>query len=1091
MRATGLGERLTEEFLVSYMQRNLPLRPVCMDNQGKAVWAPPAGARSQPVLDRRITLKSASTSQFRHSARAFRGGGLARLIAALVCAWLLTAVALAAPGADAARWRALSDTLFKHHAEPEVAGATCFAQDGSGFLWIGTQAGLLRWDGYRFRRYGADPRTPGALADGFVQTLHVDPRGRLWIGTSAGGLARYDAAHDRFVMYGAGAGGLSDASVSALADAAGGGLWVGTGAGLDQIDAAGVLRRAPAALRFKGGVGALLGGRDGTLWVGTRAGLLRRPPGATAFRAEPLATADGAPSSITRLTEDSAGRIWVGTRLHGVFVIDRAGAGARAPPEDGAAAGLRHERVMSLLEASDGVMWIGTEGGGIVVLDTRDGSSRRIRHHAGVPASLSDNDAVALHRERSGLIWVASTMTISQYDPQQSGITSLFLPAAAGAGLSQVNIPAVLAAADGRIWLAVDGGGIDIIDALAGRTGQLKPDPAAPARALPKGRVLALAAAPDGTVYIGTQRGLYRSDADGRHLLRLQPGRRPIGAPVQALCFHAGVLWLGGDDGLWALAPSRSGRLAALRHDEAALGDSRVTAIAPGRGPALWIGTRAGLARLDTRSGALERVPADVADPSRLPVGFISSLLLDARGRLWVSIFGVGICVQTSPPGESGAHLRWRLLGLRDGLPDSGVDMLLQDAGGAVWASTDNGLARINPNSLKIDTLQQPQGVQTMSYWTGAGAVSAAGELLFGGQGGLTVVRPERVAAWRYRPPVVVTDARLGQMALAPLGLNEPGAALELAPGTRSLWVEFSALDYSAPERNRYAYRLDGFDSDWIAAEPGYRRANYTNLPPGQYTLRLRGSNRDGVWSPELALPLRVLPAWHQSAWFHAAATLATLAVLATLLQARTGYLRRRQRALESMVSERTAALRESQRRLELIAFSDPLTGLPNRRVFNDELLQGCGAARRGGAHFTLLLVDLDHFKDINDALGHDAGDALLVEAAARLTGAVRAIDRVARLGGDEFAVLLTQTADVEAVEQVCRRIVACLAEPVRHGATTMRISASIGAARCPGDGERPDALYKAADIALYQAKRDGRNTWRWHAGARAPTPAP
>jgi diguanylate cyclase (GGDEF)-like protein len=185
-------------------------------------------------------------------------------------------------------------------------------------------------------------------------------------------------------------------------------------------------------------------------------------------------------------------------------------------------------------------------------------------------------------------------------------------------------------------------------------------------------------------------------------------------------------------------------------------------------------------------------------------------------------------------------------------------------------------------------------------------------------------------------------------------------------------------------------------------------------------------------------------------------------------------------------LEQRTNELRESQRQLQEIAYADPLTGLPNRRHFEDTLRRAVAEAVRGGPAFTLLLIDLDGFKKVNDTLGHDAGDAMLNATAFRLNHAVRTADCVARLGGDEFAVLLSQTTELAAVELVCRRIIASLAEAVPFKDRTMRVSASIGSALCPSQGMDVTSLYKAADVALYDAKHSGRNTWRWYTQSSA-----
>ena len=1023
----------------------------------------------------------------------------------LACVWLFAAGAAHAGAAtQPARWSGLSDTLFAHHVGPAGAIGTALAQDASGFLWVGTQVGLLRWDGYGFRTYTADPQTPGSLPDNYIVVLHADTRGRLWVGTSAGGLARFDPGRDRFVGYPAGQAGLSAAGISAIADDGEGGLWVGTGAGLDHVDSQGVVRPVPEGTPEKLGLPdgsglALLNDRAGALWVGTQKGLLRRERGTQAFSPVRLDAEDGQPAGVTALYQDGAGRVWIGTRAHGAFVIEAGHAEARAVQESGRMPTLASDRVRTIVEAVPGEVWLGTDGAGIVVVDTQDWSTRRIRPEPGRANSLADGDAGALLRDRSGLVWVANNTGISRHDPQQRVVMTV--PGGSGRpqGISDADVPFVLALPDGRVWLGVGKDGIDILDPVLGRVGELRPDPARPLSALPKARVLAMAAGPGGEVYIATRLGLYLSDTAGRHVKRLEVPQRDPTATAWSLCLDGQVLWLGGLDGLWKLDVSEPTRPRVLQHETAGrLGDTRVVSILRGTGSSLWVGTRLGLVHVDTASGTVEPVPNDAADPVRMAGGYLSSMLLDARGRLWVSSFGNGVLLLEGR--DPDGRLRFRRLGLREGLPHVGVDKLLEDEHGDIWASTDDGLAVIDADSLAIRALQRPQGVGILAYWTNAGAVTPAGELLFGGQGGLSVVRPGHLARWGWRPPVVVTDARVGGVAVPQGGFNAATPAsparLELTPEVRGLWVEFAALDYSAPERNRYAHRLQGFDNDWIATESTRRLASYTNLPPGDYTLQLRGSNRDGEWSEPLAIPVRVLPAWYQTLWFRSLCGLGVVLLVGGLVQARTVYLRRRQHELEALVAMRTAELQrrseelhESQRQLEKLAYADPLTGLPNRRLFTEELRRQVAQASRDGRPFTLLLIDLDGFKKINDTLGHDAGDALLVETAARLGVAVRANDRVARMGGDEFAVL-TLSSEHEAVDPICRRIVAALGAPLSFNGAVLQVSASIGVAVYPTHGTSPDVVYKAADVALYEAKRGGRDTWRWYGEMAAAAPA-
>ena len=997
----------------------------------------------------------------------------------------------------------MADTTFKHQAAPGAGGSNVFVQDASGLLWLGTQTGLVRWDGYRIRRYLADNQNPKALQDGFILSMHVDPLGRMWIGTSAAGLARYDALSDSFVSYAPGPAGVSHARVAALAGDGAGGVWIGTAGGLDHMSARGVLTKAgsgaPAIAAAKlpeGGVEAMLRDRKGVLWIGTRRGLWRLMPGATAVQPVPVAAqAAGAKGpSIGTLYQDRAGRLWAGTRNVGALVVDEGAGEARTVTESGAHPALQRQRVFSIVEVGPDEIWLGTEGAGIVALNPGSGQTRRIVRKPGTPDSLYDNDVVMLFRERSGLIFGAAPGAMSQYDPQPSAILTLRESGAPGNAGS--NIPSMLMRPDGRLWVGVAGGGISIVDPIAGDVGHLLPGEGRAEASLPSGRVMAMANGADGGVYIGTQQGLFRGNADGSAVQRLVIAGRSAEATVAAIAFQRGDMWFGGPDGAWKVAIEDGKPARLLQRESTSLGDTRVTTMLPAADGTLWIGTKVGLARVDGATGKVVPVATDPLDTASLPPGYVSSLLIDRRGRLWLSIYGAGVAVLERT--DANGRMRFRRLGTADGLPHSGVNALREDHQGMIWASTDDGLARIDPATYAVRALGAAEGVKVSTYWSNSSAISEQGELLFGGQTGLTVVRPEQVKLWNYQAPLVVTEVSVNDVAIPSAQFNrgatggvQPGATLRISPEAhdRGFALEFAALDFSAPERNRYAYRLLGFDKEWISTNAALRRVSYNNLPPGHYTLQLRGSNRDGAWSPALEIPVHAMPLWHQQMWVRMLAGAGTLALLAGLLQLRTAYLRRSRRELQAMVNERTAELEASKALLEVMAYADPLTGLPNRRRFNDEMRHMGARAVREQTSFTLLLIDLDYFKQVNDTLGHAAGDALLKEAAERLKRAVRESDRLARLGGDEFAVLLSNTSEHASMGVFCDRIVAAMAEPVYFGEHVMKISASVGAAVFDGAEEGMDTLYKHADLALYATKTAGRNGWTLH-GHATPCPA-
>jgi len=1011
---------------------------------------------------------------------------LIRWCAALVvlCPLLWTSQAGAAE-----RWSGLVETIFQNYGREQGMPhpvPVALAQDGDGFLWVGTQGGLARWDGYRFRSYQPDPKDPGSLPDSYIQTLHADPKGRLWVGTSAGGLVRYDRDRDRFIPVALGEPGEGRTHVGAIVDDGTGGLWVGTDDGLGHLPADAT---AATMLRYdegdpgslpEGPVQAVLPDHEGRLWVGAQKGLARRDAGTDRFVPVRLPISSDSQIGVTALFEDAEGRIWIGTNRHGVYVIEPGIAEPQALVETEASGlDIRSDWVSAIAAASPEEIWFATRANGILAVNPGTKSTRRIRHDRTLPGSLAHDDVWALLRDSAGSMWAGGTGGLSYHGNGLGAVSTIFGASDRANGVTGADVYSVLAARDGRVWLGFISGGVDVIDPTAGRIAQLRPDSARPETALPKDIVMALAEADNGDVLVGTFHGLYRIDGKTHEasLMRVSPGRDPR-EPVTTLLIDDGILWVGGvKDGLWGL------KLADKDHpvvfgpaDAAQLNDKKIDSITRGLGQDLWVGSRNGLNRLDLATHTMERILADPADPMALPARFVSSTLLDRQGRLWVSTFGGGVAVMIGrrPDGRPMFHR----LGTLDGLPHINIDKLLLDGRGQVWAGTDDGLAVIDPTSFAVRALRHAEGSALLDYFTGSGATDLAGEPLFGAKGGLSVVRGDLLSDWTFRPPVVVSDIRLGGNPVAPTRFNGAGSRepLVLTPDTNSLAVEFSALDFSAPERNLYAYRLDGFDRDWIPTEASRRLAAYTNLPPGSYTLRLRGSNRDGVWTErDVDIPIRVLPAWYQTVWFIIAAVLAALALVAAVVRSRTAYLRARQAELERQIVERTADLSAANERLFELATIDPLTGCANRRHFVERANDLIALSRRLEAPICLAIMDLDEFKQVNDSYGHPAGDEVLRMIGRTSREHIRATDLLGRIGGEEFALLMPNT-DVEGAHHFAERLRDAIgAEVADVEGTILRITVSLGLAEMRR-GESFEQLYARADAALYAAKEAGRD---------------
>jgi|GEM_PF-1229435 len=838
------------------------------------------------------------------------GGAQRACVAALTSLMVLLALGRSALAATNP-WAQLASPTFDRIAQdtalPNSALLTAIATDGQGFVWVGTQNGLARWDGHDFKTHVARTGARGEAPGGQIQVLHTDKAGRLWIGAASSGLARYDPGKDQFIALPASAG-LVSANVKALANDGDGGLWVGADVGLVHLVRTGdTLRRAGRTLA-PGGVQALAA-TPGGLWVATSHGLYRMS--ATGGLVAVALPARGA--GVSTLAAGSDGRLWVGTERHGAFVFDprrdqwRSVNGSR--PRQKTAAG----RIDSIEQISPGEVWIGTFAEGLLRVDAQSLEARRLPVRGDQATSLADHNIRALHRSPSGMVFVATARAFSLYDPRQLAVATIYPASPPLPGLAEENIFSALSARDGRVWLGGAIEGVEIFSSNGGGSQRLATT--GPSARLPRASVRALADLPDGDVLIGTDEGLLRASLDAKRIGVVHIAGREARQRVQALAASGQRIWIGASDGVWEIQSTSRSTARTIRVLRAPdLTDAGVNALLADRAGRLWIGTRNGLNRYDPTSGRIERFLARPKDRLGLPTNFISALFADRQGRVWIGTFGGGLAVIDDPDRDV---QRIRRIGTADGLPNTNVNSILQDGAGAIWVSTDNGLARIDAAGQRVIGLQAPDGVKIPTYWLGAGARTRQGQLLFGGAGGLTVVDPARFALRAERAPVRVTAVRFAGQNAAPGGLNA-GEPLKPPLGVRNIAIDFAALDYRAPGRIAYAYRLKGVDRQWIATSAERRTAAYTNLAPRAYVLEIRATYPDGAWRGDvLRLPVEISPRWWETIWARGAAMALALGLLVAAVGGWTARLRRRKAQLERLVAERTAALEVRTGQLE------------------------------------------------------------------------------------------------------------------------------------------------------------------------------
>ncbi len=856
------------------------------------------------------------------------------------------------------------------HTEPyfESVGGTgsiadnnvsALAQDPAGFLWIGTPDGLVRYDGYRFRDFDNDPEDRDSLGGDFVRSLLSARDGRLWVGTNADGVAVFERGGSHVVRLRASDGareGLSNNSVRALAEDADGGVWIGTREGLDQWDAK--ARRLQQHRRRLGvdtladdeHIVALLVDADGDLWIGSWNGLSVRRRDSGRFERIGLQASDGQSltgEQVQSLLQLDSGELIVGTARSGSYAIDPAQRSLRRIPiAITPVPGTIQPAVLALLQPRPGLLWIAAFGG-IDVVDTRDFSLlRRIRPDPAIASSLAHDQVRAMLRDRSGQVWIGGYGGgLQRHDPANDAISILRHSPSRPGSLSFPSVSSVLEAADGRIWIGTRGNGIDVWDRQQGLVRGFRADAGNP-RALGSGVVSSLAQARDGTVWVGTGDGLHRFDAATEDFERLGVDDGLPDVYVRRLLVGQGDdLWIGTDAGL-ARRAAASARIAPVPSVDASSGRSDVNALVQSADGRLWVGGSAGLFTVDADSATLRQMRLRSADGSAPIKAGIVGLLLDRGGQLWAD----------TPNGLHRVHLldagsvAFESISAR--LGEVGVPFganLLEDGEGRIWSQR----YVYDPRNDSLYELGRADGADLGTAWFRAYTATGDGLMLFGGSKGLMVVDPARFKRWQFEPPLAITELKVGG-ALIPLDAPEQG--FSVAPEQRGFSVEFAALDFTAPERNRYQYRLDGFDRDWIDADASRRVVSYNSLSPGPYTLRIRGSGRTGViGAKELGIPVTIVPAYWQTWWFKLLALALSALGLFAGVRLHNLRIRRRAQELEQLVARRTAELTHAKESAE--------TALAHLRSAQDELV-----AREKMASLGQLVAGVAH--EINTPVG-------------------------------------------------------------------------------------------------------------------------
>ena len=944
----------------------------------------------------------------------------------------------------------VSNTWSIQDGLPQIT-ALAIAQDRTGYIWVGTQGGLARFDGVRFTTYTPDnePGLPGI----FIRALLVDRAGRLWIGTYKG-LAMY--LDGRFeTVHAADRTRYPTLDINAIAQTADGKILAATNDGVFRVDGDQLIEvpdgPKPAL--------SLLPRADG-LWVGDTGSVVRLEHAQAETMPLP---AQAASAAVGQLVE-AQGRIWAGT-TQGLY--SRVGADWVRFDEGDA---LGKSPIGMILLDHDDNLWVSTNSGFARLRDAHlaewigEGNPRAFKSVVSAFEDREHNLWLGSQLEGLARYWNGWTRRYSVYD-----------------GLNDRIVWSLSRAPDGTVWV----GSNDGVSMFDGKRFTL----VVPGSALPHPQAYNLLAEAD-QIWIGTRRGV----AIWRNGKLETPA---LYAPMAEAQING--IWRDGNGDLWF--PTTDGLF--FQHGETlrrygqkdGLLDPRVRVIVETHDHRILLGTQSGLYEL--RDGRFTQIGQDAGLPPNMDISAIREL---PSGEIVIGTLSEQIYMYDG-------HA-WIHYGSAQGMPSNAAFFITPDDAGYLWIAGIRGVARVpivdlirfargEIRTVRGEMLLNERGDRNAGQQgfccNGAGLAKGYidGHVLWlPSRDGVVALDTHGIVKNTVTPSVVIE--RLRYLGVWHTVDNSIGH-VSLEPAARDLAFDFTAPSFQDPHSIQMRYRLVGYDSDWHDLEDvTRRRANYTNLPPGEYTFEAMASNNAGVWSPMTArFAFGIRPWFHETPLFYALFGL----LLAMLIYA--GYRRQRQLhvaqrlLLEQQVQDRTQDLHIANESLQNVSQTDPLTGLRNRRYLDNQIPADLAfydreQLRTGNYDQVILfaLVDIDHFKQINDVHGHKAGDRVLQQVAQVLTALVRGGDYIARWGGEEF-LLVFRPMPHRYLEVIGERTRAAVAEHVFDigDGETLRLTCSVGIAEYPlfRNAQRRlgwEQMIELADAALYWVKQHGRDGW-------------
>ena len=769
-------------------------------------------------------------------------------------------------------------TIYKHDPENPLTlsdnSINVIFQDSHGTLWFGTNRGLDRFDPQNevFHHYFNNPSDPLSINGLSVSAIVEDAEGSLWVGTGDGGLNRLsplDNSFTHFQHYPDRLNSLVSDMVTALAVDPKGGLWVGTYEGLDFYD--------PGTNTFThyqndpqdsnslrdNKILSLFFDHSGLLWIGTEEGGLHRfnqvTQSFTSYQNRPGNPYSLISNYVRTIHEDEKGRLWIGGRK-GLHLMERSeDYFIRYQHDPNDPHSLSNDYILSMFEDHSGVLWIGTYGGGLSKYNQTNDQFNLYQHRPSVPNSLSNDLVNAILEDKDGNVWVG-TMDggLNRMDAESGSFTAYVHNPIDLASLSNNDVRALYVDRYGGFWVGTYGGGLNYFDQETGRFQRYVHEAQKP-NSLSDDRVTAIYEDQRGNLWIGTVGG-------GLNLL---------------------------DRTNWQFKHFRYDP-----NDASSLASDYVRAIYEDHQGKLWVGTNNGISVMDPDTHRFRTLQNNPKNLHSLSNNRVLCFYEEPDGIMWIGTLMGGL--NRFDP----ATATFRHFNEKQGLPNDAVNGILADRNGDLWMSTNMGLARFDPVTETFRNYDVRDGLQSNEFNSGAYYQNTRGRMYFGGLQGFNAFTPEDVQDNLVPPPVVITAfKKFNQVERVDLSGN---TKITLSYQDNFISFEFVALDYNNPDKNQYAYMLEGFDKNWIYA--GNRRyASYTNLKGGDYIFRVKGANKDGIWNDTgTRLEIQVIPPVWERWWFIGSVGLILASAGMGGYWLRMKGLQAQHRYLEELVCERT-----------------------------------------------------------------------------------------------------------------------------------------------------------------------------------------